>query len=497
VWKPALLAAVLLAAGTSGAFLFPGDSSTARPPCKPKKLCPTTSTSTTTTTTTCPASTSTMPRPSIDITVLCDPPVEDVQGHGTAALRYGNDTWSTSLANDIHTIVISTSHYGEVAAWRAANPQMRVLLYTMPFEANDQFPLPNVPGATATTTLSLASVQAHDAANPGDLWQLKNGSGAILGDGTSVILDPAKVSLQDQLVTILRALKAEYPLIDGFLFDNINGALAQIENNGPAALYPYTSGENSMGWELAMEAGLHAISDEIRVADENYLLMNAGKAGNRLIDPAFEGGTAEFLERMAPYTSAFLLEWYVQSPVLSPSPAPADGDTTPYPSYYYAGSGPAHWTARWDGDFFYPQFVRNLGVDPYVGQTGSRTLAGGSLANDQRHMLFAKASFHLTWDGGEGGMYFVVSARGSNNPFDPRWTTDLGQPDEDPVLAPNVGSYGFMRKWTGGIVAVHAGSLTAPSQLFNLNGMYTPVEGGAAVSSVTLPPKTGFVGITP
>jgi hypothetical protein len=106
--------------------------------------------------------------------------------------------------------------------------------------------------------------------------------------------------------------------------------------------------------------------------------------------------------------------------------------------------------------------------------------------SDTRSMRFARASFLLDWDGGSSSFVFEPTDPEAQNPYSPEWTVDIGRP-----LAPRyrVG-VAWRRQFTGGTALVNPSPTR--TQTVKLGGSYLMPD-GTRVTSVSLRPATGLI----
>jgi hypothetical protein len=105
---------------------------------------------------------------------------------------------------------------------------------------------------------------------------------------------------------------------------------------------------------------------------------------------------------------------------------------------------------------------------------------------DTRSMRYARASFLLAWDGGRSAMIFEPMDPEAQDPYSGEWAVDIGAP-----VAPRyrVG-VAWRRDFSGGTVVVNPSSTT--TQSVSLGGAYL-LPDGTAVTAVTLQPASGLV----
>jgi hypothetical protein len=106
--------------------------------------------------------------------------------------------------------------------------------------------------------------------------------------------------------------------------------------------------------------------------------------------------------------------------------------------------------------------------------------------SDVRSMRYARASFLLDWDGGPSALAFEPTDPDAQNPYSPEWTVSIGKP-----LGPRyqVGT-AWRRDYDGGTVLVNPSA--SVTQTVSLGANYLMPD-GTTVSSVTLQPVTGLI----
>ena len=189
-----------------------------------------------------------------------------------------------------------------------------------------------------------------------------------------------------------------------------------------------------------------------------YVALNAsgwirGVAGGAEADSAW-------FEQLGPYVNALSQEYYAET---------SDGNNT-------LRSSGSEWYQDWDGDQALIAQTQAMGVDFLGAMHGA--------PGDTRAMSYGKASFLLEWNGGGG--VFNYQTTDNSDPWNPAWTTDIGQPA---AVKQQVG-VGWMRKYSGGMALVNPSP--NDSQTFDLGGTYR-TESGSSVTTVTLGPTTGAI----
>lgn len=116
--------------------------------------------------------------------------------------------------------------------------------------------------------------------------------------------------------------------------------------------------------------------------------------------------------------------------------------------------------------------------DAQAAGAGIQAITYGS-AGDVRGQRYARGTFLMAWDGGEGSaLSYRTTEAGSE--WQPNWTTDVGVPTS---RRRSVGQ-GFQRTYSEGMVLVNPGS--SGSQQFELGGSYRDPDSGECLSSVKL-----------
>lgn len=107
-------------------------------------------------------------------------------------------------------------------------------------------------------------------------------------------------------------------------------------------------------------------------------------------------------------------------------------------------------------------------------------------ASDVRGQRYSRATFLMAWDGSDGGALNYRTSESSES-WRPDWTMDVGVP-----TGPRQGvGRGFLRRYSGGIVAINPAS--GGSQSFSLGGSFRDPDGGGCVSSISLGATRGAV----
>jgi hypothetical protein len=97
---------------------------------------------------------------------------------------------------------------------------------------------------------------------------------------------------------------------------------------------------------------------------------------------------------------------------------------------------------------------------------------------DQRSMRYARASFLVDWNGGPSALVFEPTTPEAQDPYNPVWTKDIGQP----LGAKFKVGLAWRRNYSGGVVVINP---STSQQTVSLGGVYTTTT-GAKVTSLTL-----------
>ena len=100
-------------------------------------------------------------------------------------------------------------------------------------------------------------------------------------------------------------------------------------------------------------------------------------------------------------------------------------------------------------------------------------------STDQRSMRYARASFLVDWNGGPSALVFEPTTPEAQDPYNPVWTKDIGQPLGGKFKV----GLAWRRDFSGGVIVVNP---STSEQTVSLGGTYTTTT-GAKVTSLTLP----------
>jgi len=397
------------------------------------------------------------------------------------ALKYSNDTWPVSEFVHYPKAVIDAATYPSLTTIRNANPNIKLYTYCQfMFCRNPQ--LAGVPAGIGNASfVTFDAALAHDNANPGDLWLIRDSAGnPKLRSTTGYLLNLASASLRTQAKTNLMAIINAYA-VDGFFFDDVNGQISDLITLPP--------GYTNATWTDLMIDWMDDVQDFLR-SQGVYCLMNAGMSANPNV-PENPAGDSAYWPRVAPHADGIMVE-YAYSIQGLPTPNPPNGEPGGIENPLM-NVDPTAWTGHWDSWYKSVKLIQDLNLDVYTIIYGSQALVNGTVDYDNQKMLYGKASYLLIRNNiNAGGFAFIQSPRGGANnasPFSPLWTTDIGVPEAptlDPILSPNEG-VGYKRYFTKGVVVVNPHKDTP--QLFNLGAPYTSLYDSLPYSQITVAPR--------
>jgi hypothetical protein len=321
-----------------------------------------------------------------------------------------------------------------------------VLNYKQPMALRDDCGTSVDPCGSAIT---YQQAQAHDAANPGDPWILRDASGKPIPCANFAhvwLANVGSASYQQQWVT--NVVGADKRLgYNGTFMDNVIGTLSWWTGIYPT-LYP-----TDAAWQTAMTSFMAYVGPQLK-AQGLYVRATAGQ----------KGGSAAYKtwwQILAPYVNGLENEYYQQ--------AASD--------YKLFNVDPADWHGDWLGWLGLVDVAQNAGVDFYGGMRGD--------ASETGKMMYGKASFLLAWNG-KGGGFFWQSNSASVDPWNTAWTTWIGTP----TAARYQVGVGWRRNYSAGTVIVNPSKSAA--RTFNLGASYT-TPAGKSVTTVTLQPTTAMI----
>jgi hypothetical protein len=287
-------------------------------------------------------------------------------------------------------------------------------------------------------------------------WLLAGANGGLLENKPfkSYIGDVGSAGYQQAFITNTLAFLGAHPGLDGIFVDDVLRDIGPLTGAYPSK-YP-----TQPAWQEAMASFVAVVGSALR-AQGYYVLVNA--VGYTSDNSDSNDGTLDvsWWQQLGPSVNGLMNEDYQQT---------AEGSLT------LRNSGTDTWMQNWDGWQRLITTAQSMGKD-FVGITYGP-------ADDTRAMSYGKASFLQEWDG--GGSVFIFKPTDDSDPWNPDWTTDIGQPA---AAKQQVGT-GWMRRYTNGIALVNPSP--GNTQTFQLGGTYLTAA-GATVTSLTLPPTTGSI----
>jgi hypothetical protein len=330
---------------------------------------------------------------------------------------------------------------------RAANPGAKVLAYQN-IGAMIAGPHTNDRPSTCVTQEEAA---AHDAAAPGDAWQLHDQTGKVLSfQDQYAYLDPGNVgrtSYQAQCLRRLVRIRADG--YDGVLGDdtNVSPGHGLGEAGTPIGEYSTDAAYGDAMVEAMRRIGLGAARLGL------LMIPNVGA------DPGTRAHRARALE-IVRASSGFFTEFWTR----------------------WEGVGAGQGGVAWEAAVTFAQEVEALGK-PFLASTYHGPGLHGAAADQQ----YAVASFWLVWDGRQDSAWGYDVPGDPAAGFSPAWGPDIGAP-LDPIRV-RVGA-GWRRRYVGGVAVVNP-SQAAP-QRFEFDAEYRKPDGSVA-ATVVLPPVSGMV----
>jgi Hypothetical glycosyl hydrolase family 15 len=353
-----------------------------------------------------------------------------------------------------------SSSYLSPAQIHADNPATKVAMYADgPGVQSDCTTL------AETQTTCGTGIGMYDVNNGHPDWLLRDSSGnpiTFAGYPWMYVGDFGSNTFRQQWVSNV-VYRAKTLGFDGVSIDDILSSFSGLTGGVVPAKYPTQN-----AWDQAMLGFIQFVSSALRaqglyVGAEVFGWNDAGGSSNN------DGSAdAAWWQQVAPSLNAIFCEYFEQNP------------NNLAQSYDNAHQ---NWTGNWDGWLKLIDVAQSAGADFWGLDYSTDTTA------DQRIMTYGKASFLLKWNGSPTGVFFWQNGRDAvsgTNPWDPNWTMDIGTPVSAMY---SVGTGGFRRDYTAGIVIVNPMQTT---QTFDLGGTYT-TQSGVSVTSVTLGPTTAAI----
>jgi len=332
---------------------------------------------------------------------------------------------------------------------KASNPHAKITTYVEPDAALDSC---TANQDTCGTAFSLGEVQAHDAANPGDPWLLRDSAGNPINYTfypDAWVVDVGSASYQAAWLRRMTERLARYPAFDGIFADNILGSWSGISARLPVK-YP-----TNYDWAAPMLSFVRNALRPLRDAG-NYVVTNTGMSSeNTCARPC------AWYDQVAPNVSAALSEYWLQSAATPPQLYNTD------PTVYW-------------GNF------ASYSLLPDHAQGAGASFYGHVRSSDPAHAVYLKAAFLMRWNGNPAAGGIAVWGAGMP-PWDAEnWSEYLGLP-LGPMLTVGVGQ---RRSFVRGTALINPSHNT--SQTFALGATYLKAD-GTPVSSVTLAPTSAMI----
>jgi hypothetical protein len=358
---------------------------------------------------------------------------------GLSALRQG-DLLAASNTSRYGYVILQSWDWGNIAALRAANPSVRVLVYKnmlMSSEAACQ---------NGTDSAYLPAGVGYCYANTyHPEWFLTDTTGARLSSPYWPylwLMDIGNPAYQQAWLANVTTDATSHGW-DGVFLDDASQTTFQA---GAATVSAYPT--NSQ-WLAANDSFLRTV--------EPALVSRGLLAYPNINLPNFDSSSEDTFVRWAGLGSGAFFEFWMKW---------GDDDSSPL----FSG-------AEWSYLIGIQQAVESEGKD-------FLTSANATVANTT-YMAYARASFLMAWNGTARSVLVFRPSTSDTDPWSPAWTTDIGTPSGSPYP---VGS-AWRRDYSGGTTIVNASS---SSTTVPLGATYITTD-GAALSSVNLAPETGMV----
>jgi len=345
------------------------------------------------------------------------------------------------------------------------------------------YPYPNATPAWCGSPVSSQQALAHDQANPGDPWLLRDASGAPYLDpaapshSAQYFINPGSASYQAAALGNLRRFltTGDPPYViptgyryDGVFFDNSDPKLYW---RGVPTLYNKGTAVTDAQWHTWFSSFLQNVAGALKGADGLYVMVNAGVANDNQGDDAIA-----WWNEIHPWVSGVTNEYWLQS-----------ADSTKQVMWNWINT--PDYRGWFDERFREAGVAHSLGLDFFSLHVGDGTLTD--------RVEYEHAAFLLGWDGGRHSGFSVFG----NNPTVPAAMAWIGTPTEaaqqvgpvDTTLGNIHTNHGWIRHFTGGVVVVNPAEAGQPPITFQLGGSYKTLSGAPVSSSVTLQPKTAMI----
>jgi hypothetical protein len=396
---------------------------------------------------------------------------------GTMLVRYITTDGAAADMPTYDTILLSGSRLPDLQSVKTASPGTRVLAYADPAvctmnTTTDPGPLSTPAGWNSP--IDKAEALAWDGAHGSDQWLLYDaatGGSPIPARGypKDFLANLGSLTYQQQVVAKLQATIASgSPAdFDGVFLDEINpnylyrsGAVSPYNVLGyatpPGGGTPRVAVTDA-AWKTKMLALLAYVYAHLGDTGlNNYVAINSGVSGDN------DGSqTNTWWDQCHVSTDLLFQEYFEQ----------------------YPGNLGLQYQKVGDLQGYFLQWLSNMD-NAY--SHGKHFAGGGHGAADAAKMGYIKAAFLLKWDGIDGGMFWMGAGVATLNSSYLTW---IGSPNQGPYFT--VGTNGYQRFYSNGVVCLNANPPGGASITFNLGANYkTPA--GATVSSVTLAPVTAM-----
>ena len=331
-------------------------------------------------------------------------------------------------------VVLHSWEHGRIAGLKAANPNVKVLVYK---ELPGTYDYACHNGVDDQLLAAGVGYCAADRQHPN--WFLTDTSGSRIQfcDYQGIWqMDPGNTAYQDEwLKNVSADMKAHG--WDGVMLDDANSTEKYHLCGKTIAKYP-----TEASYEAATKSFLARVGPALM--HQGFLVLP-----NINFD-CWETCWSSFIQ----YTSGATREWWTKS-------------TT--------GTGGQYADASWD---WANSFLR-------ITQNANKVFLAITYApsTDLRSQRYARASFLIDWNGGASALVFDP---GAGDPWSSEWTMDIGTPKGARYRSGGA----WRRDYTGGTVLVNPSS--SASATVSLGGKFLAPE-GAQVTSVTLQPTSGLI----
>jgi len=201
---------------------------------------------------------------------------------GIADVRYGTLGGAQSGLPRYGTVFLSANKTSDLAYIKQYSPSTVVPAYKDGTSASSACSSSTSTPTSCATLVDYAEALAHDNANPGDKWLLRDASGNPIHDlsyTSNYLLNIGSASYQQRaLANALATIQNPTPDFDGIEFDNTNPSVGYRLPSGIQAYVNGTLLTDSL-WKSSMVKFLSSVGGGLR-AKGYYVAVNGGVSGD-------------------------------------------------------------------------------------------------------------------------------------------------------------------------------------------------------------------------